>query len=566
MDNVATENNALLSLLQPLLNNLSEITDRLESIFQDHAFENRAILHPRRLKEAAAREAEQWSEFLTCGDVALGKAHGRENSREGLGERTLLDVFLLYRNLCWETPGHIEFRDLRSRLEIVEAYLNARFEGYMSEREAGILRDQEQLRRALSAALERQGRELYIKNHAINTSINGVMLTDLDNRVDYVNDAFLYMWGYADAAEVLGRRTSEFLRAEVPQKSTMVLLERLGGGWRGELTAHRKDDSTFAVDISASLIKETNDQPVGIMFFFIDITQRKRVEERIRRLNQELEQRVVERTAELRASLETLQTTQEHLIQSEKMSALGGLVAGVAHEINTPVGIGVTVASFLQQKTKELTHLFREDSLKRSDLEAYVTTAVDSSNMILSNLQRAVNFIQTFKQVAVDQSSEERRKFKLKAYIEDVLFSLRPKLKKTDHLIEVQCPDDLELYSYPGAFSQIITNLVVNSLIHGFEFKDEGHIRFEVVEEEGGLRFRYSDDGRGIDKKHVSKIFDPFFTTKRGQGGSGLGLHMVYNQVTQTLGGQIECFSSPGQGAEFDIWIPKEEVNDVKSE
>ncbi|MBU2552148.1 MAG: PAS domain S-box protein [Proteobacteria bacterium] len=557
---------ALESVCRGILEDPAELTGRLKALLREHAFDNRSILHPRRLNEIAETQVVSLLDYLVGQDEEAAMAYGRTALREGLGERTVLLVEREIKNYFADRLEGREAGGLRLGLARIDDYFSRYLDGYMREREAGILRDQEQLRRALSSALERQGRELYIKNHAINTSINGVMLADLDDRISYINDAFLYMWGYDSSGEVLGQKTWAFLRTDEVRESPMAFLERLGGGWRGELTAQRRDDSTFVVDISASLIKEPNGQPVGIMYFFIDITERKRVEESVRRLNQELEQRVIERTAELRASLEALQKTQEHLIQSEKMSALGGLVAGVAHEINTPVGIGVTVASFLQQKTKEFSEMVIQERLKRSDLDAYMNTALDSSNMILSNLRRAVNFIQTFKQVAVDQSSEERRQFKLKAYIEDVLFSLRPKLKKTHHTIEVSCPEGLELYSYPGAFSQIITNLVVNSLIHGLEFKDEGQIRFEVTEREDGIRFRYSDDGRGIDAKHLTKVFDPFFTTKRGQGGSGLGLHMVYNQVTQTLGGQIDCYSSPGKGATFDIWIPKAEVRDVKQE
>ena len=543
---------------QPIQFSLSELADAIGEIFRSMAFENRSILHPRRLKEIASLEAEHFIKSLYENDSSLAWGHGKELLKLGLGERTILALCKYYSDLAKTKNADADADQIVELSEAVEAYIFSLLEGYMAEREAGILVDQEQLRQALSTAFERQGRELHIKNHAIDTSINGIILSNLEDSVNYVNKAFLDMWGYEDPEEVLGKQILHFLKGLDTQKP-MAYLSDLGGGWRGELTAERKDKSTFEVEISASLIRDKSRLPIGIMAFLLDITERKYVEEQIRKLNQELEQRVLDRTMELQEIIETLKETQDHLIQAEKMSALGSLVAGVAHEINTPVGIGVTVASFLQQKTDEFKGLFDTDNMKRSDLDLYLVTAVDSSNMILSNLNRAVNFIQTFKQVAVDQSSEERRTFKMKEYINDVLFSLRPTLKKTQHAINVNCPDELELYSYPGAFSQIITNLVVNSLNHGFEDKEDGEITFEVSETENNVRFRYSDNGKGVDEQKVKRIFDPFYTTKRGSGGSGLGLHIVYNVVNQTLGGQIHCTSAAGEGITFDISLPKME-------
>ncbi|MCP4750801.1 MAG: hybrid sensor histidine kinase/response regulator [Proteobacteria bacterium] len=259
-----------------------------------------------------------------------------------------------------------------------------------------------------------------------------------------------------------------------------------------------------------------------------------------------------------------LKKTRSQLVESEKMAALGGLVAGVAHEINTPVGIAVTAASHLDEKSREIADTFHSGAMKRSDLEKYLRISTDSSRMILSNLKRAADIIQSFKQVAVDQSSEERRIFKLKEYIEDVLLSLRPRLKKTKHEVTITCPDDLELDSFPGAFSQIVTNLVMNSLIHGFDNKEDGEIALEVSDEGNTVQFRYDDDGKGMDKEQIEKVFDPFFTTKRSSGGSGLGMHVVYNLVTQTLKGQIECRSELDQGTTFFIRIPKREENYVQ--
>ena len=170
---------------------------------------------------------------------------------------------------------------------------------------------------------------------------------------------------------------------------------------------------------------------------------------------------------ELNLSLEALELTRDQLVQSAKMAALGELVAGVAHEINTPVGVGVTAASFLESKTREFQTMYNAGELKRSELENYLTTVGEVSNSILINMVRAAELISSFKQVAVDQSSENRRRFNLKEYMDEILLSLRPRYKKTSHVIQITCEQDIELNSFPGAFSQILSNLIMNSLIHG---------------------------------------------------------------------------------------------------
>ncbi|MDM8549539.1 AAA family ATPase [Desulfobacterales bacterium HSG2] len=272
-----------------------------------------------------------------------------------------------------------------------------------------------------------------------------------------------------------------------------------------------------------------------------------------------LEQKVDERTRQLEESLETLRRTQDHLVQSEKMAALGGLVAGVAHEINTPVGIGISEASFIKAKTRSFSESYRSGSLRRSDFEKYIRNATESAASILTNLGRAADLIASFKQVAADQSSDQRRRFALKPYIREILVSLSPKFKKTSHTITVNCPEDLEIDSHPGAFSQIIANFVTNSLLHGFEGIESGKIRFDVTTEGEDILFRYSDNGVGMDEESLGRVFDPFFTTKRTRGGTGLGMHIVFNLVTQTMGGEIKCSSTPGEGTGFLIRMKAED-------
>jgi signal transduction histidine kinase len=244
------------------------------------------------------------------------------------------------------------------------------------------------------------------------------------------------------------------------------------------------------------------------------------------------------------------------MVESEKLAALGGLVAGMAHEINTPVGIAVTAASHLVDRTDELRAAWQAGSMKRSTLDHFIEGVEDASRLILTNLERSNELVQSFKQVAVDQSSEARRTFVVQEYLEDILRSLRPSLRRTSHLIDVDCDPGLSISSYPGALAQVVTNLVMNSVVHAYDEGAGGRIRLQATAHDGGIRLRYSDDGRGIPDDVRQHIFDPFFTTRRSQGGSGLGLHIVYNLVTQRLGGTITVESAAGEGTHFTVDIP----------
>jgi len=271
-----------------------------------------------------------------------------------------------------------------------------------------------------------------------------------------------------------------------------------------------------------------------------------------------LQRQNLEYQQSLEESLEKLHRTQKEMIQSAKMAALGDLVAGVAHEVNTPIGVSVTAASFLAERTRQLRELYGKGEMKRSDLEKYLTLAEESSGSVLSNLERAAELVQSFKKVAADQSSEEKRVFEMKNYLEQILLSLRPQFKRTPHQVRMDCPDDLILDSYPGAIMQIITNLVMNSLIHGFADGRPGEISIKVEQAGENVVLTYRDTGIGMDREQKERIYDPFYTTTRGSGGTGLGMNIVYNLVTQTLKGSIMLESSPGQGAVFYLTLPRD--------
>jgi len=280
----------------------------------------------------------------------------------------------------------------------------------------------------------------------------------------------------------------------------------------------------------------------------------------VRRARAELADEVERKTAanaELEVAMERLRMTQAQLVQSEKMASLGALVAGVAHEINTPVGVGVTAASTLQAKATDIKLKYEKNDLTREDLEAFLGIANEFGEIILSNLMRAADLIQSFKRVAVDQTSNERREFNLNGYIGEVLQSLGPKLKRAGHSVHATCPETLTLDSYPGVLAQILTNFVGNSLLHAFDAGQSGQLYIDARQDGEEVVIRYSDDGKGISSEYLPRIFDPFFTTKRGAGGTGLGLHIVYNLVTQTLGGSISAESAPGKGFAITARFPQ---------
>ena len=260
----------------------------------------------------------------------------------------------------------------------------------------------------------------------------------------------------------------------------------------------------------------------------------------------------------LDSSLHQLKQTQKQLVESEKMASLAGLVAGVAHEINTPIGVSVTASSHLNHELKTMLSKYSDGTLSAEDLEDFIEDANSATSIILSNLQRAAALIKSFKQVAVDQSSAEIRSLNLKEYIDEIILNLHPRLKKTRHKIQLNIAEEINITTVPGALAQIMTNLIMNSLLHAFDKNSAGEISISAEIIEHTLELIYQDNGHGIKPQDQAKIFEPFFTTKRGEGGSGLGMHITFNLVTSTLKGQIECISAPQQGAQFIIRFPAE--------
>ena len=312
-----------------------------------------------------------------------------------------------------------------------------------------------------------------------------------------------------------------------------------------------------------SLMKKHSDELVQkVLERDIEIEARKEAEFEIRELNENLEYKVDSRTkqlqvtnSELEDSMMKLKQTQKHLIESETMAGLGGLVAGVAHEINTPVGLSLTGITYFMDLSKNIKSLYDEDNLSEDEFDKYIRDANELAKSININLVKTADLVKSFKQVAVDQSSEAKRIFNLYSYIKDTLLSIRNVTKKSSVTIKIDCPDDLEVKSYPGVISQIITNLVLNSFLHAYDKGDKGEIFIGMAA--GKIKdeyiFTYKDDGKGISEKNLKKIFDPFFTTNREKGGSGLGMSIIYNLITTKLKGGITCESEINVGTKFVI-------------
>jgi signal transduction histidine kinase len=277
----------------------------------------------------------------------------------------------------------------------------------------------------------------------------------------------------------------------------------------------------------------------------------------LERLTNELEERVKERTNELQVSLEQLQSAQSQLVESEKMSALGNLVAGVAHEVNTPLGISITAASIFKNEINTLKKLLDEEKLSKSALDHFIDTISEADDILIKNLDRAALLVRNFKKISVDQSSEEMRNFELNDYLQEVISTFNNELKHRPVELQLQLNEEpIQMHSYPGAISQIIVNLLQNALLHGFEYDQAGEITLKTEQTSQLVRISFCDNGKGVDENVIQKIFEPFVTTKRNKGGTGLGLNITYNLVTQHLKGSIRLDNTYTHGARFIIEIP----------
>lgn len=294
------------------------------------------------------------------------------------------------------------------------------------------------------------------------------------------------------------------------------------------------------------------------------VAERKEAEQAVRELNLALERVVAERTQalsdsnqRLAASVQTLQRAQQELVQQETLAGLGAMVAGVSHELNTPLGNALIAADTVQARLRDLTQELGSERPRRSQITSCLDQAQRAVGLACGNLQRSVDLVAGFKQVAVDRAGLQRRPFDLRATVHDVVSLLGLSLRHPGTHIDVSLPEGITMDSYPGALGQVLTNLVQNAVLHGLVDREGGQVKVELLARDADrVTLAVSDNGTGIDAEHLPQIFKPFFTTKLGQGGSGLGLHIVHNLVTGPLGGRIDVDSKKGQGTRFVLTLP----------
>lgn len=339
------------------------------------------------------------------------------------------------------------------------------------------------------------------------------------------------------------------------RRAFMDLLDTTEGVSDFEAWMRRSDGEQRLCLVSGKQFVHSGERLAVIVYE--DITIHRETQEHLRELNEALESRVAERTSELSGALEHLQMAQEELLRAEKMAALGSLVAGVAHELSTPLGNSLMAANTVADQTRAMRRSV-EQGLKRSTLESFLAEAETGSAIIERNLQRAAELVASFKQIAVDQSSSQRRSFDLAAVVDEIVMTMRPSFKHQPHRLDTKVAANLTLDSYPGPLGQILSNLISNALAHGLDGCDQGNIRITGQSDgDAHVVIEVSDDGNGIAIEAQRRIFDPFYTTRLGRGGSGLGLNIVHNLVTHVLGGAITVVSAPGQGTTMRVRIPR---------
>jgi len=284
---------------------------------------------------------------------------------------------------------------------------------------------------------------------------------------------------------------------------------------------------------------------------------------KLQSMNDTLEFKVLERTKKLsylnkklQTSVSELTKTKRDLIAAEKMANLGELVSSVTHEINSPLGNSITTSSHINHLTEELIALYEKEVMSKDEFEHFLTKVKELSSVLMINLNNTKQLVSSFKNIAVDQAIEDIRVFNVKKYFEEILFALKGITKKTKIKIYFSCDDNVYIKSYPGFFSQILTNFINNSVLHGFDKNDEGEIHIDVFNANKNIRVIYYDTGKGIKEEDRAKIFEQYFTTRKGEGGTGLGLHIIKKIVNEKLDGNIRL-NQKDKGVEFLIIVPK---------
>lgn len=387
-----------------------------------------------------------------------------------------------------------------------------------------------------------------------NESMDGLSVFDGEKYID-CNKAFLRMFGFSKKEDAIGLHpkdiSPEFQADGRPSKEAAkeLIFDSLDKGSVRFEWVHKKTDGTnFWSEVIITKVKLNGID--SIYAIIRDISEKKQLELDLYERNAELDRS----NTNLENMIENLKQTQDKLVESEKMASLGSLVAGIAHEINTPVGVGLVGITQFIEETKAISNRYKNGELTETSFEEYLAAANEISEIVNKNLERTAHLVRGFKQIAVDQTSEEDRNINLKDYIEEIAFSLGSVIRRANGNISIQCNENINVVTNPGLISQVLTNLIMNSLNHGFTQKDDGEIHISLNEiHPKRFKMVYRDNGHGISEANISRIFDPFFTTNRGKGGTGLGLNVTYNIIKNALGGSITCTSKVNEGVQFDI-------------
>ncbi len=387
-------------------------------------------------------------------------------------------------------------------------------------------------------------------------------VSDQDGRIIGANQALVRTFG-TPLHELIGKRSDEVTFWASPEERERIWnLFRLHGVVQGAMADVVLQGGPGHVAIwSSSLLLDGRH---AIIWAILDLTQEMNAKRQLRELNDALETRVRERSAaleqanqDLSNALETLQRTQHDLIASEKMASLGSLVAGIAHELNTPIGNSLLASTALDDRVQDFKRSVADGSIRRSTLNHHLEEVQMACGLISSSLEKAAALIASFKQIAVDQTNDQRRQFSLQSVALDTAATYTPRLRRNAIQIQVDVPPDLVLDSYPGSLYQVFNNLINNALMHAFEGRNCGKLWLSArAAEEQQVEIVFRDDGAGMTDEVRHHIFDPFFTTKMGNGGTGLGMNIVYNIVTGVMGGRIAIESAPGAGTTVRMTVP----------
>jgi PAS domain S-box-containing protein len=469
-------------------------------------------------------------------------------------------------------PGDVE-ELARQRIEIAKKFLPHRFERTrpsdgktleimgMPTPDGGMVTTYLDVseRKAQERALQRERERL---TNILKGTNAGSYEANLQTNVVQINDRWAELTGHS--REELGPLTLQtlprFMHPDDIGPAQAALVQHLKGEtpyYRFEHRLKHKDGHWAWVAAHGQVATYTPDGRAEWMAgVYMDIAERKAAEQRIQELNETLEERVAERSAQLNAAMQTLHQSQDALARSAAKATLGTLVASVTHELATPLGNSLITASTFTDLTRRLQAQTEAGQLKRSDLTSFLSEVLEGGALIERNLHRAVALVQNFKQVAADQASEQRRSFDLADVVKEVLDTLSPSLKRHTHRVLVDVPEGIAVDSFPGALGQVLINLINNAYLHAFDGRIDGTVRIAAQAHYGWVDLQVADDGIGMSKELLSQLFQPFFSTKIGRGGTGLGMTIVENLVKKTLHGSLEVQSSPGHGSTFRIRIP----------